>query len=199
MDNNSQTILPTHGNQKEVIKPSVDAIEEFKVVTNSYSAEFGRSSAGVVSVSIKSGTNDIHGTAYDFLRNEARDAKNLFATYKAPYKRNDFGASIGEPIVRNKLFLFGDFEIQRVRQSSTQVDNVPTLNQRNGIFSSTIYDPLTYNAATNTRSPFPGTRQQNGSTGRVEINPPNHLRVNLSTSQTNPTLQLATSAGPEGG
>ncbi|HYK60786.1 MAG TPA: carboxypeptidase-like regulatory domain-containing protein [Bryobacteraceae bacterium] len=136
MDNNSQTILPTHGNQKEVI---------------------------------------------------------------TPYKRNDFGASIGGPIVRNKLFLFGDFEIQRVRQSSTQVDNVPTLNQRNGIFSSTIYDPLTYNAATNTRSPFPGTRQQNGSTGRVEINPPNHLRVNLSTSQTNPTLQLATSAGPEGG
>jgi hypothetical protein len=158
MDNNSQTILPTHGNQKEVIKPSVDAIQEFKVVTNGYSAEYGRSSSGVVNVSIKSGSNDIHGTAYEFLRNEALDAKNLFATYKSPYKRNDFGASAGGPIVRNKLFIFGDFEISRVRQSSTQVDTVPTANQRTGLFSSTIYDPLTYNSATNTRSPFPGNQ-----------------------------------------
>ena len=158
VDNNSQTILPTHGNQKEVIKPSVDAIQEFKVVTNTYSAEFGRSSSGVISVSIKSGTNDIHGTAYEFLRNEALDAKNYFATSKSAYKRNDFGASAGGPIIRNKLFIFGDFEIERVRQSSTQVDTVPTLNQRAGLFSSTIYDPLTYNSTTNTRTQFVGNQ-----------------------------------------
>ena len=88
------------------------------MVTNGYSAEYGRSSSGVVSVSIKSGTNQLHGTAYEFLRNEALDAKNLFATAKPPYKRNDYGASAGGPIIRNKLFIFGDFEIIQIRQST---------------------------------------------------------------------------------
>ena len=154
MDNNSQTILPTHGNQKEVIKPSVDAIAEFKVVTNGYAAEFGRSSSGVVSVSIKSGTNQLHGTAYEFLRNDVIDAKNLFATAKPPYKRNDYGASAGAPITRNKLFIFGDFEIFSIRQSTTEVDTVPTLAERQGIFPATIYDPTTYSSATGQRAPF---------------------------------------------
>jgi len=158
IDNNNQTIRYTYGNQKEVIKPSIDAIEEFKVATNGYSAEFGRSSSGVVSVSIKSGTNSLHGTAYEFLRNEALDAKNLFATYKSPYKRNDYGASAGGPIVRDRLFIFGDFEINRVRQSTTEVDTVPTLAERQGIFPGTIYDPSTYNAATGTRQQFPGNQ-----------------------------------------
>jgi hypothetical protein len=154
MDNNSQTILPTHGNQKEVIKPSVDAIAEFKVVTNGYAAEFGRSSSGVVSVSIKSGTNELHGTAYEFLRNDVIDAKNLFATARPPYKRNDYGASAGAPIKRNKLFIFGDFEIFSIRQSTTEVDTVPTVAERQGIFPSTIYDPLTYSSVTGQRAPF---------------------------------------------
>ena len=154
MDNNSQTILPTHGNQKEVIKPSVDAIAEFKVVTNGYAAEFGRSSSGVVSVSIKSGTNQLHGTAYEFLRNDAIDAKNLFATARPPYKRNDYGASAGAPIIRNKLFIFGDFEIFSIRQSTTEVDTVPTLAERQGTFPGTIYDPATYSSATGQRTPF---------------------------------------------
>jgi hypothetical protein len=78
-DNNNQEILTTHSGQKEIIKPSPDAIQEFKVVTNSYSAEFGRSSSGVVSVALKSGTNQFHGVAYEFLRNQDLDAKNLFA------------------------------------------------------------------------------------------------------------------------
>ncbi|MGA2714452.1 MAG: carboxypeptidase-like regulatory domain-containing protein [Bryobacteraceae bacterium] len=154
MDNNSQTILPTHGNQKEVIKPSVDAIAEFKVVTNGYAAEFGRSSSGVVSVPIKSGTNQLHGTAYEFLRNDVIDAKNLFAKAKPPYKRNDYGASAGAPIIRNKLFIFGDFEIFGIRQSTTEVDSVPTLAERQGIFPGTIYDPTTYSSATGQRAPF---------------------------------------------
>src|SRR5580658_5640487 len=118
----------------------------------------GRSSSGVVSVSIKSGTNQLHGTAYDFVRNEALDAKNLFATSKSPYKRNDYGASAGGPLSRDKLFIFGDFEISRIRQSSTQVDTVPTLVQRDGQFSSATYDPATYNAATNVRQLFPGNQ-----------------------------------------
>lgn len=158
VDNNNQSILYSYGNQKEAIKPSVDAIQEFKVVTNTYAAEYGRSSSGVVSVSIKSGTNQVHGTAYDFLRNQILDAKNLFATTKPPYKRNDFGGSVGAPIIKNKLFLFGDLEVNKIRQSTTDVDSVPTLAERQGIFPATIYDPATYNAATGTRTAFAGNQ-----------------------------------------
>jgi gas vesicle protein len=132
LDNNNQQISTSHSSQKEIIKPSVDAIEEFKVVTNSYSAEFGRSSSGVISVSLKSGTNQIHGSAFEFLRNEVLDAKNYFATQKAPYKRNQFGVAIGGPIWKDHTFLFGDFEIARIRQSITTVSTVPTAAQRAG-------------------------------------------------------------------
>ena len=135
VDNNNQSIRYSYGNQKETIKPSIDAIQEFKVVTNTFSAEYGRSSSGVISVSIRSGTNQIHGTAYDFLRNQELDAKNLFATSKPPYKRNDFGGSVGGPIVRNKLFIFGDLEYNKIRQSTTTVDSVPTAGQRGGLFT----------------------------------------------------------------
>jgi hypothetical protein len=154
VDNNNQFIRYSYGNQKESIKPSVDAIDQFKVVTNGYSAEYGRSSSGVISVSTKSGTNQFHGSVYEFIRNDALDARNYFATVKSPFKRNDFGASIGGPILRNKIFAFGDFEIVRVRQSTTQVDTVPTLAQRQGIFANTIYDPATYDATTKTRQAF---------------------------------------------
>jgi len=142
-DNNNQQITPGHSGQKEIIKPSIDAIQEFKVVTNGYSAEYGRSSSGVVSVALKSGTNAVHGVAYEFLRNEALDAKNLFATYKSPYKRNQYGAAIGGPIIRNRTFIFGDFEIGRIRQSSTLVSTLPTAAEKTGLLSGAIIDPST--------------------------------------------------------
>ena len=150
-DNNNQQISTGHSGQKEVVKPSVDAIQEFKVVTNGYSAEFGRSSSGVVSVAIKSGSNQLHGSAFEFIRNDVVDAKNLFATYKPPYKRNQFGASAGGPVIRNKTFIFGDFEAAYIRQSTTTLSTVPTSEQRTGQFSSTIEDPLT-------GSPFQGNQ-----------------------------------------
>ena len=153
-DNNNQEILTTHSGQKEIIKPSPDAIQEFKVVTNSYSAEFGRSSSGVVSVALKSGTNQFHGVAYEFLRNQDLDAKNLFAATIPPYKRNQFGATLGGPVIKNKTFFFGDFEIARIITSNTVVATVPTLAERQGIFPGTIYDPSTYNAVTGLRTPF---------------------------------------------
>jgi hypothetical protein len=142
-DNNNQQISTGHSGQKEIIKPSVDAVQEFKVVTNGYSAEFGRSSSGVVSVALKSGSNQIHGGAYEFLRNEALDAKNFFATTRSPYKRNQFGADIGGPIVHDRTFFFGDFEMGRIRQSTTAVSTLPTAAQRTGLFSSSIVDPQT--------------------------------------------------------
>src|SRR5580704_15177999 len=152
-DNNNQQISTGHSGQKEVVKPSVDAVQEFKVVTNGYSAEYGRSSSGVISVALKSGTNAIHGTAYEFLRNDLFDAKNLFATVKPPYRRNDFGASLGGPIIHNKLFLFGDIEDEIIRQSSTDVDTLPSAAQRLGLFSSTIINPETGLAFTGNQIP----------------------------------------------
>jgi len=150
-DNNNQQISTSHSGQKEVVKPSVDAIQEFKVVTNGYSAEFGRSSSGVVSVALKSGTNELHGSAFEFIRNDIVDAKNLFATYKPPYKRNQFGSSAGGPVIRNKTFIFGDFEATYIRESTTTLSTLPTAAQRNGLFSSKIIDPYT-------GSPFPGNQ-----------------------------------------
>ena len=155
-DSNNQEIATSHSEQKEIVKPSVDAIQEFKVVTNGYSAEFGRSSSGAVSVALKSSTNQFHGVAYEFLRNQDVDAKNLFAVTLPPYKRNQFGATIGGPVKKNKTFFFGDFEITRIITSGAVVATVPTLAERNGIFPGTIYNPATYNASTGRRTTFSG-------------------------------------------
>src|SRR5262249_48887387 len=129
--------------QKEVIKPSIDAIQEFKVVTNSYSAEYGRSSAGVVSVALKSGTNSVSGSVYEFFRDAKFDAKNYFASEKQPFRRDQFGGALGGPIVRNKTFVFGDIEAGRIRQTSPVISTLPSAAQRAGLFSTTIRDPLT--------------------------------------------------------
>ncbi len=152
-------------NQAEVIKPSVDAIQEFKVQTNSYPAQFGRSAGGVVNLTLKSGSNQIHGTAYDFVRNEKLDARNYFNRgTQPPYKRNDYGFSLGGPIVRNKAFFFFSWENLLLRESSTDVNTIPTSPMRQGDFSALtvpIYDPLTYNSATNTRQQFSYNGQLN--------------------------------------
>ena len=98
------------------LSPSPDAIQEFKVQTNNFSAEFGQSAGGVVNVITKSGTNDFHGTLFEFVRNQEFDARNFFAQSKPPYKQNQFGGSLGGPVRlphfngRNKLFFFGDWK-----------------------------------------------------------------------------------------
>ncbi|MEZ5351656.1 MAG: carboxypeptidase regulatory-like domain-containing protein [Bryobacteraceae bacterium] len=160
VDNNNVQIA-AQGRQAESVKPAVDAIQEFRIATNSFSAEYGRAAGGVVNVSLKSGSNDLHGTAYEFMRNEAMDAKNLFDPAdrpKPPFKRNQFGFSAGGPIVRNKLFVFGDYEWTRIRESRTVTSTVPTEAIRSGDFSAAgtqIFDPFSYNGTT--RTPFPGS------------------------------------------
>lgn len=109
-----------------VIIPSVDAIQEFKVQTSNYSAEFGRAAGAVVNLAIKSGTNQIHGTVYEFLRNNVLDARDFFALGVQPLRRNQFGGSIGGPVIRNKLFLFGNAEWARERRTTTFGAIVPT-------------------------------------------------------------------------
>jgi Carboxypeptidase regulatory-like domain/TonB dependent receptor len=137
VDNNSN--LPDLLNETNyVIQPSVEALEEFKVQTNAYSAEFGRGNGAIINATIKSGTNQFHGSAYEFLRNEKLDAKNFFDDPNspiAPYKQNQFGFTIGGPIVHNRTFFFADYEGLRIRQAQTVTSFVPTAAQRGGNFA----------------------------------------------------------------
>jgi hypothetical protein len=140
VDNNSN--LPDLLNETNyVIQPSVEALEEFKVQTNAYSAEFGRGNGAIINATIKSGTNAFHGSAYEFLRNEKLDAKNFFDPADqpiAPYKQNQFGVTFGGPVVKNRTFFFADYEGLRIRQAQTLTSTVPTPEERTGDFSSLI-------------------------------------------------------------
>jgi hypothetical protein len=129
------------------IVPTLDSIEEFRLLTNSFNAEYGRFSGAIVNVITKSGTNEIHGSAYEFLRNEKLDSKNYFDPERGAFKRNQFGGTIGAPIVKNKLFFFGDYQGTReIRGLSSGVINTPSLLERTGDFSdlsTTGYEPFT--------------------------------------------------------
>ena len=118
-----------------VVRPPVDAIQEFKVQTNDYSAEFGRSAGAVLNATIKSGTNQFHGNAWEFVRNDKFDAANFFENSPSPiakgeYRQNQFGATIGGPIRKDKTFFFGDYEGTRIRQAIPWVATVPTTLER---------------------------------------------------------------------
>ena len=158
IDNNS------NDNGAQVLKTSVDAIQEFKVQTSNYSAEFGRSGGAVINATIKSGTNGFHGTVFDFLRNDVLDARGFFEQAddkKAPFRQNQFGFTFGGPIKRNKIFFFTDYQGTRIGTAVTDISTVPTLAELNGDFSaiqSQIYDPNTTTIVNGqaVRAPFPG-------------------------------------------
>jgi hypothetical protein len=134
-----------------VIFPSIDALEEFKVQTSTYSAEFGRSSGGVVNIQIKSGQNALHGSGFEFLRNDALDANDFFnnknGRAKPPYRQNQFGGTFGGPIRRDKMFFFGDYQGGRIRDSKTYLSTVPSDNMRVGNFSELLGANLCANAS----------------------------------------------------
>ncbi len=111
----------------------VDAIQEFSVITANQSAEYGRTAGGVVNAVTKSGTDQFHGDAYEFLRNSALDARNFFDVKIPPFRRNQFGASVGGPIQKGKMFFFADYEGVRQSLGATNVYNVPSAEARNGI------------------------------------------------------------------
>jgi hypothetical protein len=136
IDNNSDLGDVLNGSSY-VIQPSVDALAEFKVQTNAYSAEFGRGNGAIMNATIKSGTNDFHGDAYEFFRNDVLDAANAFDEFgRQNYQQNQFGATFGGPILKNKLFFFGDYEGLRIRQALPQLSLVPTPAEISGDFSS---------------------------------------------------------------
>src|SRR2546430_5303989 len=113
-----------------------DAIKEFSVLASNYTAEYGRTSGGVINAITRSGSNSLHGSGYEFLRNDALDARNFFDKAKPPLRRNQFGASAGGPIIKNKTFFFADYEGIRRSQGVTSTVNVPSPAARSGILCS---------------------------------------------------------------
>jgi hypothetical protein len=150
IDNNS------NDNGGLVLRTNVDAIQEFKLQTNGYSAEFGRSGGAVVNAIVKSGSNSFHGDVFEFFRNAALDARDYFedpTQKKASFKQNQFGGTLGGPVIRNKLFVFGDYQATRIRNPLNWVSKVPLPAERTGDFSAP-YEPIIVDP--NTGLPFPG-------------------------------------------
>jgi hypothetical protein len=170
------------GHNGPTLFPSADAVAEFRVITNAFSAEYGRAAGGVFNVATRSGSNELHGTAYDFLRNDAITANDYFSnragSKKSPFRYNQFGFTVGGPMRiprifdgRNRTFFFVDYEAVRQKSASTFIGTVPTSAQRQGDFSQTlngqgnlitIFDPLTSRPNPSgsgfLRDVFPGNR-----------------------------------------
>jgi outer membrane receptor protein involved in Fe transport len=172
-----------------MVQPSVESIGEFKVLTGTFSAEFGRG-AGVVSVSTKSGTNNLHGSAFEFHRNSYLDARNYFNAKgqpQPPFRRNQFGASLGGPVVipklyngRSRTFFFADYYGLRELKGLTNVNSVPTAAQRLGDFNSLtnasgavvpIYNPFTTVITTDASGKSVATRSRFKCNGSTPITP----------------------------
>src|SRR6202008_3307072 len=135
IDNNSNAVDFLNGTNF-VVLPPVDAVQEFKVQTGDFSAELGRSAGAVLNATIKSGTNSFHGAAWEFFRNDVLDAADWFENNagikKGALRWNQFGATIGGPVIKNKIFFFGDYEGFRRGQGNTSgAATVPTVRERN--------------------------------------------------------------------
>ncbi len=138
--------------------PIVDAIEEFRVETNSYSAEYGRANGGVIMVNQKTGGNTLHGTLFEFFRNEKLNARNLFAPEgpRPPFRRNQYGFVLGGPIQKSRTFFFTDWQGTRLASGVVRISTVPGIAERRGVFSTPVYDPATTRMTETgyARSPF---------------------------------------------
>ena len=134
VDNNSN--LPDLLNEANYVSmPPPDALQEFKIETGNYDAEFGRATGAIVNATTKSGTNAFHGSAYEFLRNQMFDAMNYYDTTLPPYHQNQFGATFGGRLIKDKLLFFVDYQALRISEAVTSTATVPTAAQRGGDFS----------------------------------------------------------------
>ena len=143
------------------ISPAVDAIREFQEQTHTDEAQFGGSIGATVNLATKGGTNQFHGSAYEFFRNQDIAATSYFAPVKGAYEQNQFGGSFGGPIIKNKLFFFGYYDGYRQTQAANNFSILPTTAELGGDFSALlpntiIYDPATYDPTTGQSQPFPG-------------------------------------------
>jgi Carboxypeptidase regulatory-like domain/TonB-dependent Receptor Plug Domain len=145
-----------------VVSPPLDAINEFKLEQNSYSAEFGRAAGGVVNLTMKSGGNRFHGELFEFARNKAFSARSFFDAQTPPFVQNQFGGIFSGPLIHDKLFFFSDYQGTRVRQGVTYIESVPTAAQRGGNLADQpqFYDPLNVSGTSSSglpiRAAFPG-------------------------------------------
>jgi hypothetical protein len=145
-----------------MVNPAIDSLQEMKITTNSYDAEFGQVAGAIFQASTKSGTNAFHGSAFEYLQNDKLFARNPWTqstTGVAPWRWNQFGGSVGGPIVKNKVFFFGDWQALRSRNGSTTVMGLPTPDMRRGDLSALasqypIYDPSTGDANGRGRTQF---------------------------------------------
>jgi len=143
---NKNKIVGFDSSDAQSIEPIIDAIQEFKVQTATFSAEFGQSAGGVVNLSIRSGTDKFHGSGFEYLRNSWLDADPYFQpalTAKPQFIQNQYGATIGGPLLRNRTFFFFAWQSTRIRDASPQLAVVPTAAQLAGQFNGAVYDPAT--------------------------------------------------------
>jgi hypothetical protein len=165
IDNSSRMSGGILGNEAQIVTPSIDSVAEFKVVTNNNSAEYGFRLGGAVIVSTKSGTNGLHGSLYEFLRNDKLDGANFFAVGrpKPEYRQNQFGGTLGGPIIKDRTFYFLSYEGTRIRSGQSFTTTVPIAAMRDGDFTGAkpLYDwTTTTQDATGryVRQLFPGNR-----------------------------------------
>jgi hypothetical protein len=148
------------------VAPNIDGLNQFKVQSHSDQAEFGGVTGGVINISSKSGTNELHGSLFEFLRNDKLDGRAFFTAAKPPHRQNQFGAAVGGPVIRNKTFFFASYEGYLQVNASSQLALVPTPAERTGDFraaSRRLFDPYTTrqnpaNPNQRLRDPFPDNR-----------------------------------------
>jgi hypothetical protein len=140
---NNVNVIDFLGGSSLAVRPPPDALAEFKVQTSDYSAEFGHSAGAVLNASIKAGTNQIHGDMWEYFRNDVLDARDFDSLVVPKYRQNQFGATLGLPIIKNKLFFFGDIEANRIVFGTPYTVTVPTALMRQGNFSELLNQNLT--------------------------------------------------------
>lgn len=147
----------TETSGRPAFTPSIEAIQEFRIQENDFAAEYGRNPSAI-NLTLRPGGNAVHGTVFEFLRNNKLDARSFFSPQVDPLRRNQFGGVVSGPVKHNKTFFMVNYEGLRTRRANTLYLTVPTEAQRAGNFAGgpAIYDPATYNATTNQRQPFPG-------------------------------------------
>ena len=145
LDNNAYG-TSNQGFSNQVMQPSPDAVAEFKVVTNNMSAEYGRSAGGTINVAYRSGTNRWSGAAWEFFRDTKLNAVGFFKPVtgeKPPLSRDQFGGTFGGPLIRNRAFVFGDYEGFRQTRKSVGFATIPTVPQRQGFLAVAVRNPVT--------------------------------------------------------
>jgi hypothetical protein len=149
---NNQRLIGTAG-----VRPSVDAIAEVRVTTNAYTAESGRTAGGVINLITKSGTNEFHGSGFEYYRNGKFDERTYFATSDPVRHQHQFGGSLGGALKKNRTFFFADFERYDLKEGQPNLITIPSLAVRNGDFSELLAaGTIIYDPTTNPRTPFPG-------------------------------------------